>query len=119
MNPTVSVNYTVNTCGMLRGEMLISMLNAHLFDSMMYDMDWNVQNDDKFDDRDAHDDLDRMINAEKENQTVPEDSLNHEYDFLSDKEDINFEEKVCLELNEMGVLEINPEELRTWRWVWR
>ena len=33
----------------------------------------NVQNDDKFDDREAHDELDNM-----ENQDVPEDSLNHD-----------------------------------------
>ena len=36
------------------------------------------------------------------------------YDMEWNVQDINFEEKVCLELNEMGVLEINPEELRTW-----
>ena len=29
-------------------------------------------------------------------------------------EEINFEEKVCLELKEMRVLDINPDELRAW-----
>ena len=34
-------------------------------------MDWNVQNDEKLDDRDAHDELDRMMNAEKEKPGCP------------------------------------------------
>ena len=50
-----------------------------------------------------------------ENQDVPEDSLNHEYDFLGGKANINCEENVCMKLKEMGVLEINPEELRIWK----
>ena len=44
---------------------------------------------------------------------VTEDSLNIEQDNegIKNEENVNFEEKVCKELNEMRVLDIQPEEL--------
>ena len=39
---------------------------------------------------------------------------NSEYKYLGDEKDFNFEEKVCMELKEMSVMDIEPEELRGW-----
>ena len=42
------------------------------------------------------------------------DDNEKENDYVDDMETQNFVEKVCEELNEMGVLEISPVELRSW-----
>ena len=39
-------------------------------------------------------------------------NINSEYKFLVEENEINFEVKVCLEMKEMGVMDINPDELR-------
>ena len=76
--------------------------------------------EDVFNDSEAHEEQDMMMETVMTNLDGPED-LKHEYDmehdYLVGMDIISFDEKVCKELEEMGVLEINPEELRIWMHV--
>jgi hypothetical protein len=40
--------------------------------------------------------------------------MNSEYEFLGAENEINVEENICMEMKEMGVMDINPDELRGW-----
>ena len=77
--------------------------------------------EDMFYDSEAHEELHMVMKTLMENLDGPEDSLKHEYDkehdYLGGTEIINFAEKVCKELEEIGVLEINPEVLIVWMHV--
>ena len=74
-----------------------------------------VDENDPFD-RQANDDIDCMLRMMIDPKKYdPEDSLKMEENNMPEyNEEINFEEKVCLELKEMRVLDINPDELRAW-----
>ena len=65
---------------------------------------------DKFDDDEAHAELERLM-TEYENQDDHGDS---EYEYLGDENYCNSEEKVCIDMKEMGVMDINSDELRGW-----
>jgi hypothetical protein len=84
-------------------------LKARGTDIRMYE----VRSDDIFDDEEARYEMEIMITGD-ENLDKHEDSLNSEYEFLGAENEINFEEKVCKEMKEMGVMDINPDELRGW-----
>ena len=74
-----------------------------------------VDENDPFD-KQANDDIDCMMRMMIDPKKYdPEDSLKMEENNVPEyNEEINFEEKVCLELKEMRVLDINPDELRAW-----
>ena len=80
------------------------------------DMEFDDHDDERFDDRNAHDEIDSMIVDVEKTKYDTEDSLNVEQvnEGRQDGEDGNFDEKVCKELNEMGIMDIQPDELRNW-----
>ena len=91
---------------MVPNMMTNSMKDDDLVAKGMNDMiiEWNVLNYERFDDRNAHDEMEKMMNVEEENQDVSEDSLKQEDDFLGDIVDINFKEKFAWSLRRWGSL---------------
>ena len=77
------------------------------------DMEFNDHDDERFDERNAHDEIDSMIVDVEMTKYDTEDSLDVD-EGRQDGEDGNFDEKVCKELNEMGIMDIQPDELRNW-----
>ena len=75
-----------------------------------------VEEKDKFVDKEAHYELDDMIKVMNENCYDPEDRLKNEndLDYLGSLKPEGFEKLVCRELEEMGVLKIEPSEFIKW-----